>query len=95
MISYLIIILFATGILLGRLIRNLKKMHKILEKIVNWAVYLLLFLLGISVGINKDIINNFSRIGYTAFWLTIGSVGACLVLARLVYFRFFRNTEQE
>ncbi len=78
------------GIGFGRLMRDKDKARKGIDAAVTWSVYLLLFLLGIAVGTNADIINNFSRIGYTAFWLTIGAVGGSVLLAALVYHFFFK-----
>ncbi|WP_439184432.1 LysO family transporter [Carboxylicivirga taeanensis] len=90
MTSYIVIALFAIGIAIGWLLRDKEKTRKGVDTAVTWSVYLLLFLLGISVGINKDIINNFSRIGYQAFWLTFGAVGGSVLMAWLVYHFFFK-----
>jgi len=75
----------------GRLFREKEKTRKKVDLAVTWSVYLLLFLLGISVGINNDITQNFSRIGYKAFWLTLGAVGGSILLAKLVYVLFFKS----
>ncbi len=95
MTSYIVIALFAIGIAIGWLLRDKKKARKGVDAAVTWAVYLLLFLLGISVGINKDIINNFTRIGYQAFWLTFGAVAGSVLLAWLVYHFFFKTNSEE
>ncbi len=95
MTSYIVIALFAIGIAIGWLLRDKEKARKGVDAAVTWAVYLLLFLLGISVGINKDIINNFTRIGYQAFWLTFGAVAGSVLLACLVYHFFFKTNSEE
>ncbi len=95
MTSYIVIALFAIGIAIGWLLRDKEKARKGVDAAVTWAVYLLLFLLGISVGINKDIINNFTRIGYQAFWLTFGAVAGSVLLAWLVYHFFFKTNSEE
>jgi len=91
MTSYIVIALFAIGILIGKLFREKEKTRKKVDVAITWAVYLLLFLLGISVGINKEIITNFSRIGYQAFWLTFGAVTGSVLLAKVVYIIFFKT----
>ena len=91
MTSYIVIALFAAGIAVGRLFREKEKTRKKVDLAITWSVYLLLFLLGISVGINDDITQNFSRIGYKAFWLTVGAVGGSILLAKLVYVLFFKS----
>ncbi|MBK3519047.1 LysO family transporter [Carboxylicivirga marina] len=94
MTSYIVIALFAIGIGIGWLMQSKERARKGIDTAVTWSVYLLLFLLGISVGTNDEIINNFSRIGYKAFWLTFGAVFGSILLAMLVY-RFFFKTQNE
>ncbi len=94
MTSYIVIALFAIGIGIGWLFREKDNTRKKIDSAVTYAVYLLLFLLGISVGINEDIINNFPRIGYKAFCLTFGAVAGSVLLAKVVYHLFF-NTNKE
>lgn len=95
MTSYIVIALFAIGIGIGRLFREKDTTRKNVDTAVTWSVYLLLFLLGITVGTNKEIINNFSRIGYQAFWLTFGAVCGSVLLAWLVYRLFFKPNKDE
>ena len=92
MTSFVVIALFAAGILVGRFFRKKETARKQIDRLVTWAVYLLLFLLGISVGINEKILNDFSKIGYTAILLTFGAVLGSVILAKVVFHRFFRNT---
>jgi len=95
MTSYIVIALFAIGIGIGWFFREKDNTRKKVDVAVTWAVYLLLFLLGISVGINEEIINNFSRIGYKAFWLTFGAVAGSVLLAKLVYQFFFKSNSED
>jgi len=53
-----------------------------------WSIYLLLFLLGISIGTNREIIRNFPSIGLKALILTVaGVLGSCL--ASLLIYRVY------
>jgi uncharacterized membrane protein YbjE (DUF340 family) len=92
MTSFIVIALFTTGILAGRFFRKNETAKRYIDHLVTWAVYLLLFLLGISVGINEKVLNDFSKIGYTALLLTIGAVIGSIILAKIVFIRFFKNT---
>ncbi|NPA37130.1 MAG: lysine exporter LysO family protein [Chlorobi bacterium] len=94
MSSYTVIILFIAGITAGRLFRNNEKAGKKIDTLVTWSVWLLLFLLGISVGINEKIIREFSVIGLKAVILTVGALAGSLFLAKPVYNRFFRNISE-
>jgi len=78
------------GIIVGRLFRNKQTTRKNIDRLVSVAIYALLFLLGISVGINDKIIADFSNIGYNAFVLTLGAVLGSLILAKIVYSLFFK-----
>lgn len=95
MTSYIVIALFVLGIGLGWFFRKNAQGRKKADVAITWAVYLLLLLLGISVGTNEEIINNFSRIGYKAFWLTIAAVLGSVLLAKLVYQLYFKSDKSE
>ena len=78
-----------TGMLLGYLLRkrDLKKVHPI----ITLLIWLLLFILGIEVGSNEEIIRGLHTIGYEAVVLTLGgtlgSVIAAWPLWRALYKR--------
>lgn len=86
---FTIIGLMLTGMLLGYLLRkrNLKKIHPI----ITLLIWVLLFLLGIEVGGNEEIIKGLHTIGLEAVVLTVGStlgsVVAAWVLWRALYKR--------
>ena len=91
MTSLIVILLFIVGIVVGRLFRNKKTTRKNIDRLVSVAIFILLFLLGISVGINDKIIADFSKIGYNAIVLTLGAVLGSLILAKVVYSLFFKQ----
>lgn len=86
---FTIIGLILTGILLGYLLRkrDLKKIHQI----ITLLIWLLLFILGIEVGSNEQIIKGLHTIGLEAVILTLGgtlgSVIAAWALWRALYKR--------
>lgn len=55
------------------------------------TVYLLLFLLGISVGVNDEIVGNMVAIGFKALFLSTGAMLGTLILAYLVVRLFFKE----
>jgi len=92
MIPFIVVALFFLGLLIGYLfIRNRNKFRKFLDSGVNWTIYLLLFLLGISVGRREEILNNFSKIGFDAIVLALGAILGSLLLAFVVYKWFFEK----
>ena len=66
-----VLVIMSLGILIGWFLHAKKKLIKLSSEITNWAIYLLLFLLGLSVGTNKEILNNFDEIGYQSIIITI------------------------
>jgi len=58
---------------------------------MNWAIYLLLFMLGISVGTNKEVIDNLGKIGYEAVAIAIASISGSVLLAALLFKVLFKQ----
>ena len=86
---FIIIGLMLTGMLSGYLLRN-RSFYKI-NQIITLLIWLLLFILGIEVGSNEQIIKGLHTIGYEAIVLTLGgtlgSVIAAWMLWRALYKR--------
>ncbi|MDA3958699.1 LysO family transporter [Oceanispirochaeta sp.] len=90
-----VIIIMTLGMAAGFILRKFKRLYNRLDKTVSSVIYLLLFLLGVSVGQNKTIINNFHLIGLKALIITSASVFGSLVLAALVFRFFFKQEQRE
>ncbi len=80
---------------IGYLIRNKSTLIKINSQLTITTIYLLLFLLGISVGLNDKIIKNIDTIGLQAIIITIGAVLGSLICAYVIYQLFFVNKSQK
>jgi len=86
----IVVLLFLTaGIISGYFLKDHTNFIKISDKLLSWSIYLLLFLLGISVGSNQEIISNFDKIGFQAIILSIAGVIGSIVIAFFVYKFFF------
>ncbi len=83
------------GIAIGFFISKKENLIKINDKLVTWAIYLLLFILGIDVGTNKDIINNIHTIGLQAIIITMGALLGSLICAYIVYKLFFKDKQTQ
>lgn len=86
MVMFKIVGVMLAGVLTGYFLR--KKSLGFVSKLIMVAIWILLFLLGIAVGNNDEILNNLDTIGLQALVLSIGAVGGSVVLAWVVY-RFF------
>ncbi len=85
---------FIVGIFFGRWFHTFQKVKLVSEKLMMWAVYLLLFLLGISVGHNPQIIENFHTLGWQAFLLSMGALGGSLFLGKLLMLWYGKSMDK-
>jgi len=92
MITVLIIMSF--GIIIGWFIHSKAKLLKAISGLTNWAIYLLLFLLGLSVGTNEKILNNFDKIGLQSIIITLFAVVGSILVSWITYILFFKKNER-
>lgn len=86
----IVIGLMVSGILLGYLFRE--RNLKFIQKLITWAIFILLFLLGLSVGVNDQIMDNLDTIGMDALLITFGAVAGSILCAWGIYkFYFFKG----
>jgi uncharacterized membrane protein YbjE (DUF340 family) len=88
-----VVAIMTAGIVLGYLIRSKTFIIKLNDKFIMWAIYLLLFVLGITIGANEIIMKSLPTLGLKALAITIGGVLGSIVLAWFTYIRFFKNKE--
>ena len=88
---FTIISIMFTGIGIGYLLRDLRFLQKV-EKSISLTIFLLLFVLGLSIGSNSLIINNIGKFGWQAIVLaTLSS----LLASFLVFHLFFKKGGNE
>ncbi|MBN1620410.1 LysO family transporter [candidate division WOR-3 bacterium] len=88
-----VLALLALGISIGYLIKNREKICKCFPPLVIFAVYILLFLLGASVGGNKTVICNLYSLGLKALILTLGGISGSVFVSMIVYKLFFKGNK--
>lgn len=84
-----VLLLMVAGILAGWWLGKFPLVMKINDKLISWAIYLLLFLLGISVGTNKTVMQSLDSIGFQALLLTIGALAGSIAMGWIIYRAFF------
>ncbi|MFN2394766.1 MAG: LysO family transporter [Bacteroidales bacterium] len=87
---FIVVIIMTAGILAGFLLRKHKKIISFSEKLVMSAIYLLLFLLGVAIGVNDEIIERFAEMGWLAFLITLGGIGGSIFMGWLVFSLFLK-----
>ncbi|MBN2364492.1 LysO family transporter [candidate division WOR-3 bacterium] len=86
-----ILAMMAIGIAAGFLIRKKQKTVKFFDLASGASVYVLLFLLGISVGKNETIVSNLGSIGIRAISLAIGAVSGSVISSFLIFKIIFKD----
>lgn len=95
------ILLYVLIILTGAWLGNKGKLKAIvlknLSKIQYACLLLLLFIMGVNIGINKEIINTFGKLGIQALVLALFSVIFSIVAVKLVslYFNYKEKAVQK
>lgn len=89
-----VLVLMTLGIGIGWFLHKKEKLLKLTDKLTNWAIYLLLFLLGLSVGTNEKILQNFHQIGFQAILITVFAVAGSIIVSWLLYIFVFKKDER-
>ena len=87
---FVVISIMFGGIAVGYLLRRVELLQKI-GKPISYTIFLLLFLLGITVGSNREIINNLSSLGGQALAISASAMLGSLIAAWAVYNLFFKE----
>ena len=82
------------GIGIGYVLRNWTILQKT-EKTISLTIFLLLFILGVSIGSNSLIVNNLGKFGKQAIILAISGVLGSLIAARLYNYSSRKEANNE
>lgn len=92
----LIVILFLIlGIAAGVVLRRRGQFLKTVDRMTTWFIYLFLFLLGLTVGINPEIVGNFSALGFKAIAIAAAAVTGSLIPAYFLRRLFIQKNRDE
>jgi uncharacterized membrane protein YbjE (DUF340 family) len=92
----LIVFIFLTaGVLIGCIIKDRRILIVISEKLLDWAIYLLLFFLGLSTATSEKVINNISRLGILVLIITAAALSGSIIAGMIIYKKFFREDNEK
>ncbi|HEY8364778.1 MAG TPA: LysO family transporter [Haloplasmataceae bacterium] len=83
---WFIYISLCLGIIIGAKIKLSEKSKKILDILTNIGIFTLLFVMGISIGINKEIISDIEKVGIVALIYTLLTVIFSVLIVYLFSF---------
>ncbi|MDR0661233.1 MAG: lysine exporter LysO family protein [Prevotellaceae bacterium] len=90
-----VILFLVLGILLGYFVRKKQRFLSISNRLVSISIYALLFLLGVALGTNSDLLRQLPKLGGYAFVLAVLSILGSIVLAAFLYRKMFKKTEEK
>jgi uncharacterized membrane protein YbjE (DUF340 family) len=90
-----LVLSLAAGMAVGFILRRRPRVIAGADRLSMWAVFALLFLLGLTTGLDEEIVGNLPKLGIQALVLTIGAVGGSLALGWVLYVWLFRGAEHE
>ncbi len=88
---WIILLFLILGTLAGVALRRQQRVLRWADRGSATAVYLLLFLLGISVGSNQAAMNALGRLGAQALLLSLSAIAGSVLLALLLYHWLFHQ----
>ena len=91
---FTIISIMFIGIGIGYLMRNVQMLQKV-EKSASLTILLLLFVLGVSIGSNRLIVDNLGRFGWQAAVLASLSITGSMLASLMVFHLFFKKEEMK
>lgn len=90
-----VIIFLITGMLMGFILRRNARLISLADKLTTITIYLFLFVLGVSVGINEEIVQNLAQLGLQALILAVSGILGSVLLAYFVFIYFFKASNNE
>jgi len=87
---FIVITCMLLGIAVGYLFRNRK--IRFIHRIILTLIWLLLFLLGLEVGSNENVIRQFGTLGFEAFLLAAAGTLGSVVFAWLLWLTVHNKT---
>ncbi len=88
----IVVLLMSLGMTLGFLVRKKSDVLAKLDRWITYTIYLLLFLLGLTVGKNDMVVHNIHNIGINALIITLAAIAGSVFVCWLVYSLFFRSS---
>lgn len=85
-----VLILLFIGIGVGYMLRHMPMLHKV-EKTTSLTIFFMLFVFGLTIGSNDELVSSLGRFGYQAFVLAVAGICGSLLASYLAYRFIFKK----
>ncbi|HSM58994.1 MAG TPA: LysO family transporter [Candidatus Sulfomarinibacteraceae bacterium] len=86
-----LLVALVAGALIGLSLRGRQRAIKAIDTATGATIFVLLFLLGLSVGGNDTVMQALRQLGWQALVLSLGSVAGSVGLSVILYRRLFQT----
>lgn len=88
-------IVMLSGILIGYILRNIRAIPTLVSKINIYIIFLLLFVMGLSVGNNPQVIQGLGTLGLLGIAISVVSIAGSVFLSWIVYRHLFKKEDDQ
>ena len=88
-------IVMLSGILIGYILRNIRAIPALVSKINIYIIFLLLFVMALSVGSNPQVIQGLGTLGLLGIAISVVSIAGSVFLSWIVYRHLFKKEDDQ
>ena len=90
-----VMIVMLSGILIGYILRNIRAIPALVSKINIYIIFLLLVVMGLSVGSNPQVIQGLGTLGLLGIAISVVSIAGSVFLSWIVYRHLFKKEDDQ
>ena len=88
-----VMIVMLSGVLIGYILRNIRAIPALVSNI--YIIFLLLFVMGLSVGSNPQVIQGLGTLGLLGIAISVVSIAGSVFLSWIVYRHLFKKEDDQ
>ena len=90
-----VMIVMLSGVLIGYILRNIRAIPALVPKINIYIIFLLPFVMGLSVGSNPQVIQGLGTLGLLGIAISVVSIAGSVFLSWIVYRHLFKKEDDQ